>query len=98
LCGSHLQFLSRGAEIKLQNGTVLNPKPAAEPKAPTAEPEQVAGLNVPEGMTMVAVNPITPDNVDKAVKKLSKKERVRQALDVLQQKVAQKAADLASIV
>jgi hypothetical protein len=90
LCGGHLNFLIRGAQIELIDGRILNRKPAAEPKAPQAEPEKVAGLNVPEGMTVVEVNPIIPENVDKAVKtvgkKLSKKAQAAEALRILREK------------
>ena len=95
LCGSHENFYHRGAQITLISGVILNPKPAAEPKIPQAEPEKVAGLNVPDGMTMVEVNPITPENVDAAVKtlgKVSKAKKAANALKVLKAKDARKVA------
>jgi hypothetical protein len=80
LCGGHLNFLSRGAEIKLQNGTVLNPKPAATPKASKVEeqgtrvdlsaPEPVAPaatFNTAAAETIAAVNGDKPP-VDTTVK------------------------------
>jgi len=90
LCGSHDNFYHRGAEIKLIDGRILNEKPAAESKPETKN--EAGRLVIPEGMTAVVVDKVTPENVAKAVKKVSKKAKVQQALAVLKAKDAAKAA------
>ncbi len=107
LCGGHLNFLSRGAEIKLQNGTVLNPKPAATPKAPKVEeqgtrvdlsaPEPgapAATFNAATAETIAAANgdkPPVDSTVTPKPKKVSKAKKAADALATLHAKDAQRA-------
>jgi hypothetical protein len=60
------------------------------------EPVEVKAAEVkaaPEDSTIHVDVQATPENVDKAVKKLSKKEKVRQVLAILQTKQAEKVSD-----
>lgn len=85
ICGTHENFYKRGATIKLIDGRILNKKPApvkatevqaTEILAPAAEPQK-------EGSGVDQIHP--------APKKISTKERVKQALDTIRRKDAKRA-------
>jgi len=82
-CGGHLAFIKRGSETRLLDGRVINQKPVAVSEV-KAEPA------IQDAITPVA--PAVPDAVSKATRapKMTKKQKVQQALAIVSAKQAAK--------
>jgi hypothetical protein len=87
VCGGHLAFIKRGSETRLLDGRVINPKPVEQPKT---TPEVKAEPAKQDAITPVAV--AVPEVTAGAAPapKLTKKQKVQQALAILSAKQAAK--------